>query len=102
MGTLKPGATYVYERNNGTVYSREMGADPSTREVVGWEYDPINGHKIDYDKRTPDGRPLHDYIMEDKLWGEIRKAAKTNPTLHEALDRAKMLYYLSKDDGKTT
>jgi hypothetical protein len=102
MGTLKPGATYVYERDKGTVYSREMGADPSTREVVGWEYDPINGHKIDYDKRTPDGRPLHDYIMEDKLWGEIRRAAKTNPTLHDALDRAKMLYYLSKDDGKTT
>ena len=73
MGTLKPGATYVYERDKGTVYSREIGADPSTREVVGWEYDPINGHKIDYDKRTPDGRPLHDYIMEDKLWGAIRR-----------------------------
>ena len=89
MGQLKPGATYVYERNEGTVYAREVGAEPSTRQVVGWNYDP----------RTSDGRPLHDHIMDDKLWGDIRREAKTNSTLQEALDRVKLIYHLSKQNG---
>ena len=101
MGSLKPDATYIYERADGIVYAREFGADPSTRKVVGYEngreYDPINGHRIDYDSRTADGRPLHDHIMEDKLWGEIRREARTNPTLQDALVRAIMIYQLSKE-----
>jgi hypothetical protein len=100
MGTLKPGATYIYERAEGIIYAREFGADPSTRQVVGYEsgreYDPITGHKINYDSRTSDGRPLHDHIMEDKLWGEIRREARTNPTLQDALERAIMIYRLIK------
>jgi hypothetical protein len=87
MGSLKPGATYVYERSEGTVYAREIGADPSTRVEVGYNYDP----------RTDDGRPLHDHIQDSKLWGEIRREAKTNITLQKALDRAIMIYKLSKD-----
>jgi hypothetical protein len=35
--------------------------------------------------------------LEDKLWGEIRREARTNPTLQKALDRAIMIYKLSKD-----
>jgi hypothetical protein len=104
MGSLKPGATYIYERNGGTVYARELGADPSTRQVVGYEsgveYDPISGHKIDYDSRTNDGRPLHDHMKEDQLWGQIRRAAKTNPTLQDAMDRVIMIYQLSKTDER--
>jgi hypothetical protein len=38
--------------------------------------------------------------MEDQLWGNIRRAAKTNSTLQEALDRVKILYHLSKEDGR--
>ena len=90
MGSLKPGVTYVYERDKGTVYAREFGADPSTRKEIGWDYDP----------RTSDSRPLHDHIMDDKLWGEIRRASRTNTVLHEALERAKIIYHLSKDHGK--
>jgi hypothetical protein len=85
MGNLKPNATYIYERHKNTVYAREQGS--SVRTEVGWNYDP----------RTSDGRPLHDHIMDDKLWGEIRREAKTNPTLQKALDRAIMIYRLSKD-----
>jgi hypothetical protein len=96
MGTLKPGATYIYERADGVVYARESGADPNTRFEVGYEYDPITGHRIDHDSRTNDGRPLRDHIQEDKLWGEIRRAARTNPTLQDALERAIMIYQLSK------
>ena len=98
MGTLKPDATYIYERVGNEVYAREFGADPLDRTLVGYGYDPITGHRIDYDSRTSDGRPLRDHIMEDKLWGEIRRTAKTNPTLQDALERAIMIYQLSKED----
>ena len=87
MGNLKPGATYIYERDRGTVYARERGADPNTRIEMGWEYDP----------RTSDGRPLRDHIMDDQMWGNIRREAKTNMTLQKALDRVIMIYKLSKD-----
>ena len=40
MGSLKPGAKYIYERADGVTYAREFGADPSTREAIGWNYDP--------------------------------------------------------------
>ena len=96
MGQLKPGTTYVYERVDNVVYARESGADPSTRVAIGSDYDPVTGHKIDYDKRTVDGRPLHEKIMEDKMWGEIRHAAKTNSTLQDALEHAIMIYKLTK------
>lgn len=66
----------------------------------GPEYDPITGHKIDYDQRTSDGRPLRDHMMEDKMWGEIRKMAKTNPTLQEALERVIMIYKLIKPNER--
>jgi hypothetical protein len=87
MGSLKPGATYIYERDKGTVYAREVGADPSTRKEVGWNYD----------SRTSDGRPLYDHIMDSKMWGEIHREARTNPTLQKALDRVIMIYKLSKE-----
>ena len=100
MGTLKPGATYIYERNGNEVYAREFGADPSTRQVVGYEsgteYDPVSGHKIDYDSRTADGRPLREHVQENRMWAEIRRAAPTNPTLQDALERAIMIYKLTK------
>jgi hypothetical protein len=97
MGNLVPGAKYIYERVGKTIYARVEGADPSTRFEVGYEYDPISGHKINYDNRTSDGLPLFEKIKEDQLWGEIRGAAKTNPTIQEALERAKIDYYLSKE-----
>ena len=80
MGNLKPGATYIYEHEQGIVYARESGS--TTRIEVGRNFD------------------LHDHIMEDKLWGDIRRMAKTNSALHEAIERVKILYYLSKNNGK--
>ena len=96
MGTLKPGTTYIHERIDDVVYVRESGSDPKTRQVVGWDY---NKDDPNFDPRTSDGRPLRDHIMEDKMWGEIRRMAKTNPTLQEAMERVKLLYYLSKENG---
>ena len=82
MGTLKPGATYVYERVDDVVYARESGSHPSTRREVGRDYD------------------LHARMMEDQLWGNIRRAAETNPTLQEAIERVKVTYYLTDDYEK--
>ena len=88
MGTLKPGATYIYERNDGVVYAREMGADPRERFVVGYEsgkdYDSLN-------------QGINKY-KEDALWQEIRRTADTKPALQEALQRVKVLYELIKDE----
>lgn len=85
MGKLKPGVTYIYERHDGVTYAREFGADPSTRQVVGYESDR------EYD--------LIDSLQENKLWGAIRREAKNNPTLRDALDRAIVIYKLSKQPG---
>lgn len=88
MGTLKPGATYIYEHTGNEVYAREFGK--TERKLVGYTH--MN------DPRTNDGRPLHDHIMESKLWGDIHRAALTNPALQKALDRVIMIYRLSKDN----
>jgi hypothetical protein len=90
MGTLKPGATYIYERNGDEIYAREVGS--SDRNLVGYK------HEDKVDIRTSDGRPLIEHIRDDKMWGEIRRAAPTNPALQKALDRAIMIYRLSKDN----
>jgi hypothetical protein len=93
MGTLKPGATYVYERNGDEVYAREFGQ--TERRLIGYQYEMENKP----DPRTNDGRPLREHMLENKLWGNIRRAAKTNSALHEVLERAILIYHLSKDNG---
>jgi hypothetical protein len=88
MGSLKPGATYIYERNEGIIYAREMGANPQERFVVGYE------SNTDYDLLN---NGINKY-KENQLWHEIRSAAESNPALQEALDRVKVIYELSKDE----
>jgi len=83
MGNLKPGATYIYEKADGITYAREFGA--IERTPIGWDYE------VD-EKLTK--------LKEDRLWEEIRRAAKTNPVLQKELDRVIMLYHLSKEDGQ--
>lgn len=39
----------------------------------------------------------YDQLMEDKMWGEIRRLAKTNPTLKDAVDKVIMVYHIVKD-----
>ena len=89
MGQLKPGATYIYERANGQVFAREKGSNE--RILIG----------EDYDSRTNDGRPIMEHMKENQLWGNIRRAAKFNPALQEALERAIIIYELSKPDKDT-
>lgn len=76
MGTLKQGVTYIYEKADGITYAREFGS--SVRTVIGWDYD----------------RQLQD---EMELWQAIVIAAKDNPALQKVLDRAILVYKLSKE-----
>ena len=94
MGSLTPGATYIYERNGEEIYAREVGK--TERRLIGYQYE----NKID--PRTNDGRPLFEHLKEDKLWGEIRRTAKTNTTLQAELDRVIMLYHLINEDKSNT
>ena len=80
MGSLKPGATYVYEKADGITYAREFGAAPNTRFEIGREYKRI----------------LQDEL---RLWEDIVRAGRTNENLQAALERAKIIYHLSKDNG---
>ena len=92
MGTLTPGATYIYERNGEEIYARESGQ--TDRTLIGYQYE----NKVD--PRTHDGRPLYEHMREDQLWGDIRKAARTNTALQEAMKNVILIYHLSKDHGK--
>lgn len=73
----------IYESPDGgqTVYVREPGS-------------PVQSRKLHWE--SEEKKSLMEQIKEDKLWGEIRRAAKTNPTIQRALDEAIMLYNLSK------
>ena len=62
-----------------TVYIREPGS--ASRVLIS---------------QSPESKKLHDDLMESQLWGNIRRAAKTDPTLQEALERVKVTYYLTK------
>jgi len=79
MGTLTPGATYIYEQADGVTYRRELGS--MHREAIGWD------HK-------------HILQEEKELWEDIIRQSKNNPALQKALDNAIMIYRLTKDDPK--
>ena len=71
----------IYESPDGgeTVYVREFGGTQRQLHV-----------------ESPRAVSLREQIEEDKLWGNIRRAAKTNPTLQRALEEAILIYTLSK------
>jgi hypothetical protein len=83
MGSLTPGATYIYEKADGVTYAREFGS--SDRFPIGWDYNT----QIQLDKKK-----------EDLLWHDIRRAASDNMELQTALERVKIIYYLSIKDGQ--
>jgi len=78
MGSLKPGAKYIYEKADGITYAREFGAPHNDRFEIGRDYE----------------RFLKDEL---RLWEEIVREGRTNEALQNALDRVKILYHLSKN-----
>ena len=81
MGSLTPGATYIYEKADGITYAREFGAPHHERFEIGRDLELL----------------LKDEL---RLWEDIVRAGRTNQALQAALDRAKIVYHLSKDHGK--
>jgi hypothetical protein len=71
----------IYESPDGgeTVYVREFGGEQRQLHV-----------------QSPRAISIIDQLAEDKLWGDIRRTAKTNPALKHALDEAVLIYTLSK------
>ena len=80
MGTLTPGAKYIYEKADGITYAREFGAPHADRFEIGRDYE----------------RFLKDEL---RLWEDIVREGRTNKTLQEILERAKIVYHLSKKDN---
>lgn len=80
MGTLKPGATYIYESpdNGKTIYAREQGAPNNEKFVIGYNADPFTGIN----------------------WPEITQHARTNSVLQKLLERVILVHQLSKDYGQ--
>jgi hypothetical protein len=83
MGSLKPGATYIYESPDGgqSVYARESGS--KERKLIGESLSANTNRKL---------------MQESQLWHDIKVASRTNPTLQEALDRVIIIYNLSKSN----
>ena len=82
MGNYIPGVSYVHESPDGgkSIYAREVGT--TERRLVGYSADMINEINTENEK----GR-----------WLAILQASKTNPALHEAVERAIIIYELQKN-----
>ena len=77
MGSLTPGATYVYERADGRIYAREFGK--TERRIIG------------YDSSISPEMELYR--------GEINQVlamCETDPAMRELLDQLFVLYNLKK------
>ena len=64
-----------------TVYKREIGS--------------LNRELVSISEKQ---QSMREQILEDKLWGEIRRKAKTNVALNDILNQAIMVYNLIKDE----
>jgi hypothetical protein len=73
----------IYESPDGgeTVYVRESGQDPSMRQLHS---------------ESQKASAIRDSMRENQLWHQIRLAARDNPALQDALERAIIIYELSK------
>ena len=75
------GTRYIYENDTyGNIWGRPIGKSHSERVLIGTY-------------------PVDNWIQESHYWHKIVEAAKDNPALQEALERAKVLYELSKKDN---
>lgn len=95
MGQLKPGVTYIYERDKGTTYAREFGQDPSMRVPIGWDYTPEGESFAKWQDNRSTGQRELDAHNE---WVSIRLAGKSNPALQKAIENVIILYRMTKDD----
>lgn len=84
MGSLKPGATYIYERSEGIIYAREFGK--TERQVVGYE----SGKE--YDLTGANKRMMSEL-------NDVVRMCETDPEMKELLDKLLVVYNLKKKDS---
>ena len=77
MGTLKPGATYIYERVAGTIFAREFGK--TERKVVGYATDLS-----------------HEFAMYKSEINRVLQMCEQDSAMKELLDQLFVLYNLKK------
>jgi hypothetical protein len=77
MGSLVPGATYIYERVDNRIYAREMGK--LERRLVGW----TDSNSI----------PMQKYRSEIN---HVLQMCESDPAMKELLDQLFVLYNLKK------
>ena len=80
MGTLTPGATYVYERVDNRVYARKFGE--TKRQLVGWT-------------DSPTSLAMREYASEIN---HVLQMCETDPAMRELLDQLFVLYNLKKSN----
>lgn len=78
MGTLTPGATYIYERVDDRVYARKFGENK--RQLVGWT-------------DTPTSLAMREYASEINA---VLQMCESDPAMRELLDQLFVLYNLKK------
>lgn len=83
MGNLKPGVTYIYERNGPTIYAREFGS--TDRQVVG--YDMNQENKIFGMPQSKVAKIL-----------DIQQMSETDPGMRELWNQLEVLYNLKKSN----
>lgn len=80
MGSLKPGATYIYERAGSVIYAREFGE--TKRRVVGYETD--DEHISASSKR----------LLSEM--NEVVKMCESDPAMQAMLEQLFVMYNLKK------
>ncbi len=86
MGRLKEGVTYTYEHVDGVTYAREFNAPISSRFEIG---------------RTYERQKKDEDTQQTKLWSDILAESEKNTALKDAVEKCKILYYLSKENGNS-
>ena len=81
MGTLKPGATYIYESADGRIYAREFGS--TERTIVGYAH----GQEEKQQRR---------YYMNEM--NNVLAMCEQDPAMKELLDKLFVLYNLKKHE----
>jgi hypothetical protein len=80
----KPNLIYESPDGGKTVYARQSG---STDRWV---------HSIDGETQQ-----MLDRIADDRVWSDIRDAARTNVALADLLEQVKMTYQLTKNENSS-
>ena len=78
MGTLKPGATYIYERVDGAIFAREFGK--TERKMIGY---------------TQDSSPEMQLYRSEI--NEILSMCERDSTMKDLLEQLFVLYNLKKN-----